>query len=461
MYFPRHIDTHLQSWKESPRLKPLLLRGARQVGKSASIRHLGESFEHFVEVNFETRPALRQLFLETGDVREICARLSVLMNTPISEGRTLLFLDEIQACPEAIRSLWAFKEDMPGLHVAAAGSLLEFALKNLSSFGVGRIRSMFMYPLSFDEFLSASGLDGWVKAKNEAGYDNPLPPELHQALVGQFRSFMMVGGMPACVETWTRTRDYLQCAEEQEDIQQTYYDDFAKYSGKIDPMLLRNTLRSVIMQTGGKFVYSRVEGGFRADEVKRALSMLCDAGLVKPVQYSAGNGLPLGAETNDKFRKYNYLDTGLMLRILDLELGSSQPLTELILTGAAEDLVNKGKISEMAAGWEIIKSMSPRTSHDLYYWENISDGCSAEVDYLLQQDLSVLPLEIKAGTTGKMKSLRSFMRSKHLTLGMRSSLENFGKISFVDAEDSLHPEEQKTIFIHPLYALGSLRSQNL
>lgn len=159
MYFNRHIDPFLKEWKESTRRKPLLLRGARQVGKSSSLRHLGESFEHFVEVNFETRRELRKIFQEVSDVREITSRLGTLMRTPIVEGKTLLFLDEIQACPEALHSLWAFKENMPGLHVAAAGSLLEFTLKEMLSFGVGRIRSMFMYPMSFDEFLMASGYD--------------------------------------------------------------------------------------------------------------------------------------------------------------------------------------------------------------------------------------------------------------------------------------------------------------
>ena len=186
--------------------------------------------------------------------------------------------------------------------------------------------------------------------------------------------------------------------------------------------------------------------------------MLCDAGIVKMVQYSAGNGLPLGAEVNNKFRKYNYLDSGLMLRILDMEMGSARPLTELILAGAAEELVNKGQITEMVAGWEIVKSLSPRTEHDLYYWENIIDGSTSEVDYLLAQDLQVVPIEVKSGIIGKMKSLRLFMRRKHLLYGKRCSLENFGMLAFVDAEDTQHATALKHIFIHPLYCLSTLVS---
>lgn len=456
MYFRRQIDAFLQEWKDNPRRKPLLLRGARQIGKSSSLRHLGETFDYFIEVNFETRRELRQIFREESDVREIASRLGTIMRTPVIEGKTLLFLDEIQACPEALHSLWTFKENMPGFHVAAAGSLLEFTLREMPSFGVGRIRSMFMYPMSFDEFLMASAYDEWVKVKRDADYTHPLPPELHQVLVSQFRSFLMVGGMPASVAAWIETHDYMQCIEEQEDIQQTYYDDFAKYRGKIDPLLLRNTLRSVVMQTGRKFVYSHVEGGYRSDEVKRALTMLCDAGIVKMVQHSAGNGLPLGAEVNLKFRKYHYLDSGLLLRVMDMDIGSAQPLTDLILTGAAEELVNKGPIAEMVAGWEIVKSLPPRTDHDLYYWENITNGADSEVDYLMTQDMRVVPVEVKAGVTGKMKSLRLFMRRKHLLHAKRCSLENFGILEFVDAEDTSNPTASKRIYIHPLYCLSTI-----
>lgn len=433
-----------------------MVRGARQVGKSSSIRHLGESFDYFVEINFETRPEYRQIFIDNKNVIDIVSRLSLLAGIPIVENKTLLFLDEVQSCPEALHCLWAFKEDMPNLHVVAAGSLLEFTLKKMPSFGVGRIRSVFMYPMSFDEFLYASGYGHWVEAKSKATYSSPLPPELHDALVREFRSFLIVGGMPASVIAWIESHDYLQCSEELEDIQQTYYDDFAKYSEKIDPQLLRNTLRSVVMQIGSKFVYSKVDGGYRTEDVKRALQMLSDAGIVKVVQHSAGNGLPLGAEINCKYKKYNYLDSGLLLRVLDLELGSAQPLTEMILIGAAEELVNKGKVTEMVAGWEILKSLSPRTSHDLYYWENTSEGATSEVDYLISRDMIVIPVEVKAGVTGKMKSLRLFMRRKHLLLGKRCSLENFGVIEFTDSSDDVHPEILKRIQIHPLYCLSTL-----
>ena len=243
------------------------------------------------------------MFSQVNDVKEIASRLGQLYAVPVIPGKTLLFLDEIQASEEALKSLWFFKEDFPELHVVAAGSLLEFALRDLQAYGVGRIRSMFMYPLSFDEFLMAQGKEDWIEAKNKADGAHPLFLALHNELVQAFRTFLVVGGMPASVVAWLETRDYRECANEQDDIQQTYYDDFVKYTRKVDPALLRDTLQSAVMQVGRKFVYSQVDGGYRSEEVKNALGLLCDAGILKAVRHAAANGLPLEAEVNKKFCK--------------------------------------------------------------------------------------------------------------------------------------------------------------
>jgi len=453
MYIERFIDTLLLEWKNSNSLKPLLLRGARQVGKSWAVKHLGETFDYYIEVNFEKRPDMKDVFERVHDVHDLANSLSMLYNVPVVAGKTLLFLDEIQDCSAAIKSLWAFKEDFPGLHVVAAGSLLEFALQELPSFGVGRIRSLFVYPFSFDEFLMAEGKSAWIKAKQEADSGRPLLRALHNDLVHHYRTFLMVGGMPASVAAWVKTHDYRECQTELDDIQLTYYDDFAKYAKKVDPTLLRNTLQSIILQIGNKFTYSKVEGAYRAEEVKKALKLLCDAGIVKRVSHTAANGLPLGAETNDKFRKYIYLDSGLLLRILDMDLGGARLLTDLIIAGTAEDLVNKGGLTEMVLGWELVKYNNPRSQHDLYYWENTADGTRSEVDYIIARDMQVLPIECKSGTSGKMKSLHMFMRYKHLTDAIRCSLENFALLESNDKQDN---GALRRISIIPLFAISNL-----
>ncbi|MDE5814610.1 MAG: DUF4143 domain-containing protein [Muribaculaceae bacterium] len=246
------------------------------------------------------------------------------------------------------------------------------------------------------------------------------------------------------------TGDYRYCMEELADIQQSYYDDFSKYAAKVSPELLRSTLQSVISQSGGKFVYSKVNGGYSIEDVKIALGLLTDAGLIKPVRHTAANGLPLGAEVNEKFTKYIFLDSGLLLSILDLDFGGAQKVNELILAGTEQDLVNKGKLAELSAGWELVKAADFRHRYELYYWENLSNGATSEVDYVLPCNMKVLPIEVKSGTSGKMKSLRIFLQKKNLSLGIRTSLENFSQLLYVDAEGTRH------IDIIPIYAIGRL-----
>ena len=354
-----------------------------------------------------------------------------------------MFFDEIQACHEAIHSLWFFYEDYPELHVIAAGSLLEFALKKMTSFGVGRVRSLFMYPMSFDEFLFANGNTAWVEAKQNSTPDNPIFDALHSKLVESFRNYLLVGGMPEAVSNWIETGDYLRCQQIQDDIMLTYEDDFSKYEEKIEPMLLRQTLHSIASQIGNKFVYSNVQGNYRSEKVKEALELLKDAGLIKAVVHTAANGIPLGAEINDKFVKYIFLDSGLLLRLLGFENTNGQSeISKLILTGTAAELVNKGHITEMVAGLELLKYNSPTQRHDLYYWQNLSRGAQAEVDYVITKNMKVVPLEVKAGTSGSMRSMYQLMSDKKLNYGIRTSLENFGKINNID--------------IIPIYALSNL-----
>lgn len=442
-YYARAIDKALLEWKNESNHKPLLLRGARQVGKSSAIRHLGKSFKYFVEVNFERDKDVISIFKGNLKPKEIASRLSAYYETPIVAGETLLFFDEIQVCEEAIHSLWFFYEDYQELHVIAAGSLLEFALKNLSSFGVGRVRSLFMYPMSFDEFLIATGNSTWIEVKQNSSFENPVFEALHGKLVEAFRNYLIIGGMPEVVSTWVETKDFLKCQQIQDDIILAYEDDFAKYKEKANPLLLRQTLRSVALQIGNKFVYSQVKGDYRSEKVKEALELLKDAGLIKPIVHTAANGIPLGAEINDKFIKYIFLDSGLLLRLLGLENTSGQAeISKLILIGSATDLVNKGSITEMVAGLELVKYSTPTQRHDLYYWQNLSRGAQAEVDYIIVKDTKIVPLEVKAGTSGSMKSMYQFMTNKNLEYGIRTSLENFGAIDKAE--------------ILPLYALSNI-----
>lgn len=445
-YITRQIDKALIAWKNNPRHKPLLLRGARQVGKSSSVRHLGKQFENFVEVNFERKPQFAQIFQGDLSARHIVETLKSITGEAIIPGKTLLFLDEIQMCQEAISALRFFWEDLPELHVIAAGSLLEFALNEIPTFGVGRIHSMFMYPMSFDEFLGALGMQSLLQAKEIANPTQPLLPVLHDQLVTLFRTYLMVGGMPEVVSTWVSTHSYEECQSVQKEIVYTYEVDFAKYKKRANTTLLRLTLHSAAHQIGSKFVYSQVSRDFRSVQIKEALSLLTLAGLLIPVYNTAANGFPLGAEADESCAKYLFLDSGLLLSILGMDLGSITTLSEQILIGNATDLVNKGHITEMVAGLEIIKNMPPDSIPSLFFWMRSAKNSLAEVDYVMAKNMKILPIEVKAEVRGGMKSLYAFMETKHINHAIRTSLENFGSFT----------KDNGKINIYPLYALRSL-----
>lgn len=453
MYYSRLIDQYLEEWRVRSARKPLLLRGARQVGKSSAVRHLGDSFSSFVEINFEKNPEFKELFKTNLDVKRIVRELAAIVGQPISAGQTLLFLDEIQECPEAIMSLRFFKEDMPELHVIGAGSLLEFALEELPTFGVGRIHSLFMYPMTFDEFLEADGQKLLIEARAQATPESPLPTLIHDKLVSLYRSYLLVGGMPEAVSQWVGTHDYLQCQEVQDDLVVSFETDFPKYRKKVNPMLLRLVLRSVALQTGSKFVYAEVGGGFSTAEIKKALELLIQAGLCVPVTRTSGNGLPLGAEADYNVRKMLVMDTGLMLRILNMWVGDSKDKVASILTGDPAQLVNKGGIAEMSAGLELQRYHTPNLRYELFYWQRAARNAQAEIDYLIPNGRNICPVEVKAGTSGGMKSLWIYLREKWLTTGVRSSLENFASLKHVDPEAE---GATRDILICPLYALSEL-----
>lgn len=451
MYYKRLIDKYLNEWAKREVHKPILIRGARQVGKSTAVRHLGDKFKYFVEINLEKQPDYKALFLKDLDVKRIVPQMAAMHGTPIVPGETLLFIDEIQECEEAIMALRYFKEDMAGLHVIAAGSLLEFVLDDLPTFGVGRIHSMYMFPMTFDEFLLANGENLLMEARNQASATSPLPEPLHDKLVQLLRTFMLVGGMPESVVKWVETHDYLQCQEVQDDILTGYEDDFPKYKKKIDPQLLSATMKSAAVQATKKFVYAKVPGEYKTADVKKAIEMLIRAGILIAVTHSYANGLPLGDEKDESTRKMLLLDTGLMLRLLNMTLGGISAITTQILTASAADLVNKGTVAEMLAGLELLHYRTPNLKHELYYWLRPAKNSTAEVDYLLSKDMKVMPFEVKAGVQGGMKSLWSFMQDKKLTEAIRCSLENFGQFNYIDEKAN---NAIRHVRIIPLYAIS-------
>jgi len=451
-YFTRIIDKYLIEWKNDTTHKPLLLRGARQVGKSSAAKHLGKQFKYFAEINFERQREAKAFFSGDLDVKLIASKIANYINIPIEPGKTLLFLDEIQECPEAIMALRFFKEDYPDLHVIAAGSLLEFALENLPTFGVGRIHSLFMYPMNFNEFLEATGNQGLATMRDMADSQHPLDLPFHNKLVELYRIYLMVGGMPEAVAAWVNSRDFLRRQKIHNDIILTYEDDFNKYKKNANPDLLRVVMRGVCHQIGKTISLTEIARDVRSQLIREALRQLTQAGIVTPVIATAANGIPLDAEAKFNRVKYLFLDPGLLLSVLQLDLAESRQLIELIMVGSPHDLVNKGSITEMVTGLEMARYKNPIQRPKMYYWEKTGNS-TAEVDYLQIKDMSILPIEVKASTQGGMKSLWTFMREKHLHEAVRCSLENFGEFNYSDPQDN---GEIRHMRIVPLYATGKI-----
>jgi predicted AAA+ superfamily ATPase len=437
MYIKRHIDKHLMDWKRSKNLKPLLLRGARQVGKSSSIRDLGKTFDYFLEINFEKKEHhdAKKIFERHSSPKLIIDELYAMFGMPIVAGKTLLFFDEIQNCVPAISSLRFFYEEMTDLHVISAGSLLEFALEELPSFGVGRIRSLFMYPMSFNEYLNAMNLSGLADKISVSSVEKPMSEPLHKQCLNHLVRFIAIGGMPEVVATYAAGGSLLECRQILNDLILTYNDDFAKYKNRVPASRLREVFLSIMEQTGNKFVYSHAAENTKHESIKTAVELLIMAGLAYPVTHSSANGIPLAAGLNHKHQKMIAFDTGIMQQALKLDISK-------LYLGETLEQINRGSIAEMFVGLEIIKALPCNAPAQLFYWQREQRGSQAEVDYVIENGANIIPIEVKAGTRGAMQSLHQFIEEKKVERGIRTSLENFGKMDRID--------------IYPIYAASKI-----
>lgn len=414
----RDIEQDLRTWAQNPEPKPLILRGARQVGKSYVVeKFAAEQFNNFAKINFEKDLEFKELF-QKMQIKTILETLSIQNNIDIERSKTLIFLDEIQECPAAIQALRYFYEEAKGLHVIAAGSLLEFVLNSPKfKFPVGRVHFMYLAPMSFYEFLIASNktkqLD-YIKNLNLKQKPNSV---LHTELLELVRTYCLIGGMPAAIKQYLDNQNDLdgglkEAFKEHQDLLQSYKKDFGKYAKEAQHEKLTKVFDYIPKALGSKFKYSHVYPEAKTQEIKPAFNLLREAGLIHKISRSNAS-LPLGSDASQRNFKALFLDIGLALAIYDFDY---------------EDLMGNrfwnnisGGLTEQFVGQELLANKDKTKEAKLYYWERDSHQSSAEIDYLIKNKGKVYPLEVKAGKTGRLKSLLLFIQEHELEFGLRVS----------------------------------------
>ena len=409
----RNALTDLKDWKIQKNRKPLVLRGARQVGKTWLVREFAkENFDHLLEINFDQTPEQAKLFVK-GDVDRCLQFLEMEHNLDIIPGKTLIFLDEIQAVPEILPYLRYFYEKRPDIFVLAAGSLLEFLLSEHDfSMPVGRIEYLHLGPMTIEEFLLALDQQRLVSFLSGINPHNSIPESIHQKLLDFLKLFWIVGGMPAAVAAYRDSKSFQQPNKEHGIILQTYEDDFSKYRKRIYPQRIRNVFQRIPALVGKKLKYVNLDPDERSKDLADTLDLLEMARVIYRVHHSAGNGVPLGAEMKAKDFKPLFLDTGLMTQSLGLNLSTLQAVKDLTL-------VNNGAVAEQFIGQHLLYQNLSYEKPELYYWNREKKSSSAEVDYLVSIENKVIPVEVKAGASGSLKSLQVFLAEKRVPVALR------------------------------------------
>ncbi len=413
----RFEEQKLDIWLNSLYRKPLVIRGARQVGKSTLVRQFArDNGLTLHEVNLERHPALADVF-KTHDIKKILGEIQFICGKgPVNAEKSLLFLDEIQATPVAIQTLRYFYEDCPELHVIAAGSLMEFALsKKTFTMPVGRIEYLFLGPMTFEETLLALGKERLLKLLRDYRADDAFPESAHERFLDIQRVYLLVGGMPEAVQRYVDTRDFDGVIDVHASIVETYRDDFAKYARQADLLRLHKVFDYVPMGIGEKFKYVRVDSRDQARELRRVVDLLAKAQVIMRAFHTDASGPPLRATIDDRIFKPFFLDCGLVNFICGVRKISPDVLKR-------REFINEGKIAEQFIAQHLSCLGRRNTRPILTYWLREGRSKNAEVDFIVQFDQSIVPIEVKAGKSGSLKSLQQFILQKKTERAIRFDL---------------------------------------
>ncbi len=451
----RAVYQDLTAWLADARRKPLILRGARQVGKTWLVRELArEQNLALLELNFERDPTLAKVF-QTADPKRVFNDFALLRDHRAAPADSLFFIDEIQAAPEVLARLRWFAEEMPELPVVAAGSLLEFALADFAhSMPVGRVSYAYLEPLGFTEYLEAHGQQALLERLLEWMPGMEISPVVHEKAWEWFDRYQMVGGMPAVVAADAQKADAKICRDLQRDLLHTYQDDFSKYARRIDPRVLRQVLLAVASALGEKFVYRSVRDDVKPESARRSLEMLAASRLCKLIPHTAANGLSLAAGKNERLRKAALLDVGLAHALWNTPALQYFPRWESLAPGM------RGRIGEQMAAQQL-HLVSGGFTHDsqLFHWRR-EGGRAGEIDYLLELQGAILPVEVKSGAAGSMKSLHQFMHNKRLPMALRLD-RNPPSVQAMEVSTTQGQPVRYTLLNLPHYLCGFLATYDL
>lgn len=412
----RKIMEKLCHWKLQSKRKPLLLMGARQVGKTFVLKKFGSiEYTNTVYANFEDNPRLCKLFDASLNPEVIIKALCIEMDTTIVAGKTLIIFDEVQECPNALNSLKYFCENAPDQHIVAAGSLLGVKLAHTKGFPVGKVQFLTLYPLSFLEFLEALQKDKLANFIEELNSFEPIVPNIHEKLLGYFKEYLFVGGMPEAVLEYSESQDLSKVREIQNAILNAYNLDFAKHAPKEQIMKINQVWGSIpsqLAKENKKFIYSVIREGSRAKEFEGALQWLMEAGLIYKTAVINAPKTPLSAYANPNIFKIYLVDIGL--------LGAMSGLSPKTIIHENELFQEfRGAITENYIAQELT-----HTHYPLFYWT--SEG-KAEIDFILENQDFIYPLEVKSGNSSKKKSLLVYGDTYRPKILIRTSPMNLKK----------------------------------
>lgn len=448
----RRQEAYLREWFQKTKRKPLIIRGARQVGKSTLVRQFCENNHiHLVEINLEKHFELEAIFNSKKPTKILTALEDILEEKISSKKKMVLFLDEIQAVPSALASLRYFYEDFPSMAVIGAGSLLEFLLNDHEySMPVGRIEFLHMGPMNFDEFLMAKNEVYFLERISKLKKTEDLTKEIHQKGIDLLREFMYIGGMPEAIKQAV-SNSIEEVASIHSQILQTYQDDFIKYAKKSHLQKIQNVFRYVFLNPCKKIKFTNISKEDLTRDLKLNLELLEEAKVVSFVKHSNCSGLPLEASENENIYKTLVLDVGLM--------NYAQGLSWKVFKNYHEnEIITEGVIAEQFVGQHLLFQKPFYEKPRLNYWLREGQSHNAEVDFIVENDSYLIAIEVKSGAAGKIRSLHQWQKDIHykkkksvrfnLSQGMNE------RISYKDKDQIL----EYNLTTLPLYLIGLWRN---